>query len=162
MRLLLNVILLGIAILLAYAIAWLLGLGTQTSLYATHADAAADGAIGRGWVPEFVPGDATDILEVHNVENAFVSVSFRAPGAPGDWGFLPVAAAYRAEALQRIRSVRFPGARPGRRASVTYRCEQDGVGLLAHERHDRQYFYAGPFEGASLRGLCATRGREGP
>ena len=150
MRLLVVLIVLGIALSPVVLVVPLLGLGQQRSVYATRADAVADGAIQRGWVPEFVPADATDIREAHNVEHAFVTVSFRAPGARVVEGFRPVAAAHQVEAMQMIRSVRFPGARPGRDVSITYRCEQDGVGLLAHDLRRQRYFFAGPFPHTSL------------
>jgi hypothetical protein len=151
--------------------AWLVALAAACALaacgesiitvYPTHSDAVADGAIVRGWVPEFVPPDATDIREVHSVDDPFVALSFRAPRPTGGWGFRPVEAAHRGEALKALRSVRFASSRPGRRASVAYRCEPDGVGLLAHDPRTGRFYYAGPFESASFRGLCTAGRRMG-
>jgi hypothetical protein len=35
--------------------------------YATHADAVADDAIVRGWIPPFVPASAREIREIHDL-----------------------------------------------------------------------------------------------
>lgn len=40
----------------------------MVSTYATHADAVADGAVVRGWMPAYVPPSARDIREVHNID----------------------------------------------------------------------------------------------
>lgn len=47
--------------------------------YATHADAVADGAQLRGWLPTFVPATATDIREVHDLDTNQQWLRFRVP-----------------------------------------------------------------------------------
>ena len=84
MRLLVVLIVLGMALSPIALVVPVTGLGQQRSVYSTRAEAVADGAIERGWVPGFVPADATDIREAHNVEHWFVTVSFRAPARYGD------------------------------------------------------------------------------
>jgi hypothetical protein len=44
------------------------GIQTETGVYATVAEARADGAIERGWVPEGVPASATDLRVAHRAE----------------------------------------------------------------------------------------------
>jgi hypothetical protein len=41
------------------------GVETKTGVYATLAEARAAGAVARGWVPEGLPGSATDLREAH-------------------------------------------------------------------------------------------------
>jgi hypothetical protein len=59
------------------------GLGdTQSSSYADHDAAVADGAIARGWIPAFLPRSATDLHEKHNL---YTNASLlRFDFAPGD------------------------------------------------------------------------------
>jgi hypothetical protein len=44
------------------------GLETCRSRYLGRAEAEADSAIERGWIPPFLPGSARDIREVHNLD----------------------------------------------------------------------------------------------
>lgn len=41
---------------------------TMVSTYATYQDAVADGAVVRGWIPEYVSPSARDIREVHDID----------------------------------------------------------------------------------------------
>jgi hypothetical protein len=45
--------------------------------YATYAAAKEDGAILRGWLPDFVPTSATDIRESHNLDSNEHWLTFR-------------------------------------------------------------------------------------
>jgi hypothetical protein len=45
----------------------------RESAYATHADAVADDAILRGWIPPFVPESAREIREIHDLDTNEVS-----------------------------------------------------------------------------------------
>lgn len=47
--------------------------------YATHADAVHDGAVQRGWIPEYVPRSATEIAEVHDLDTNAQLLRFQAP-----------------------------------------------------------------------------------
>ncbi len=49
------------------------------STYATYEDIIAAGAIKRGWVPEFIPQSATNIVEQHNIDTNDGFLSFNAP-----------------------------------------------------------------------------------
>ena len=49
---------------------------TMKSHYATYEDAVADGAVAKGWVPEFLPRSATDIVESHVLDTSEVWMSF--------------------------------------------------------------------------------------
>ena len=55
---------------------------TNDVLEASYVDrdgAEADGAIGRGWVPEWLPVAATDIREVHNIDTNESALAFSLP-----------------------------------------------------------------------------------
>jgi hypothetical protein len=49
--------------------------------YATYDDAVKDGAVAKGWIPNFVPKDAYDIRDSHNFspENQHLEFSFKSP-----------------------------------------------------------------------------------
>jgi hypothetical protein len=49
------------------------------SSYATYADAERAGAVGRGWVPAFVPRSATAIREAHDLDTNDQWLRFRLP-----------------------------------------------------------------------------------
>jgi len=50
-------------------------------IYDTHAEAVADEAIQRGWIPTWVPPTATNIHEAHNLDTNARALSFTAPNA---------------------------------------------------------------------------------
>ena len=47
--------------------------------YRTMADAIADGAVTRGWIPEWLPANATDLDEVHDLDSNESALSFSVP-----------------------------------------------------------------------------------
>jgi hypothetical protein len=47
--------------------------------YATKAEAVAAGATERGWIPSWVPPQASDLYEVHDVDTNESSLAFRLP-----------------------------------------------------------------------------------
>jgi hypothetical protein len=51
----------------------------RESAYATHADAVADDAILRGWIPPFVPESAREIREIHDLDTNDVCLRFELP-----------------------------------------------------------------------------------
>ena len=50
----------------------------QVTEYKSIAEATADGAIARGWLPEWVPASATNIREVHDLDTNAQWISFNA------------------------------------------------------------------------------------
>ena len=48
--------------------------------YATHAEAVAAGAIKRGWIPSWVPPEATELREVHKADTSESALLFSLPG----------------------------------------------------------------------------------
>ena len=59
------------------------GCETFDSDYATRADAVADEQVAKGWIPVWVPSDATNIREVYNLDSGTSALSFELPrGAP--------------------------------------------------------------------------------
>ena len=49
------------------------------SYYPVYADAVADGALNRGWVPSIIPASATEIHEEHDLDTNQVWIRFRMP-----------------------------------------------------------------------------------
>lgn len=49
------------------------------AFYATQAEAVAAGAVGRGWVPDWVPTQATDLREVHDLDTNESALLFTLP-----------------------------------------------------------------------------------
>ncbi len=56
---------------------------TSESFYAGAASARASGAVAAGWVPEWIPPDAGEIREVHNIDTNESAMAFALP--PGTW-----------------------------------------------------------------------------
>jgi len=54
------------------------------SHYVDAATARRAGAFERGWLPEFVPADATDIWEMHNLDTNITWACFSNPRGPGE------------------------------------------------------------------------------
>jgi len=52
---------------------------TLDESYPTMAAAVADGAVARGWVPEWLPANATDLDEVHDLDSNESALSFSVP-----------------------------------------------------------------------------------
>jgi len=52
--------------------------------YATHAEARADGAFGRGWLPRAMPDSAYDIDEEHNLDTNIGHGTFRFAAADAE------------------------------------------------------------------------------
>jgi hypothetical protein len=52
---------------------------TLEKSYSTMATAVADGAVTRGWIPEWVPANATDLDEVHDLDSNESALSFNVP-----------------------------------------------------------------------------------
>lgn len=51
--------------------------------YATRAEAEADGAMRRGWIPVWIPPDATHLREVHNQDSNESALRFEIPKTLG-------------------------------------------------------------------------------
>jgi hypothetical protein len=54
---------------------------TTDASYGTAAEAMDSGVMGKGWIPEWLPQDATDLREVHNVDSNVSELSFTTPHA---------------------------------------------------------------------------------
>lgn len=52
---------------------------TLDASYASMADAIADGAVHRGWIPEWVPATARDLREVHDLDINVSALAFDLP-----------------------------------------------------------------------------------
>lgn len=51
-----------------------------SAYYPSYASAERNGAISRGWIPEFIPPSATEIHEEHDLDTNQVWIRFRVPG----------------------------------------------------------------------------------
>lgn len=51
----------------------------QYNIYATVEDIKLDNAFERGWIPLWLPNDAYNIHETHNIDIAYVALSFNVP-----------------------------------------------------------------------------------
>ncbi len=49
--------------------------------YQTTSAAVADGAVKRGWIPEWIPATATDLREVHDLDTNQSALTFISPQA---------------------------------------------------------------------------------
>jgi hypothetical protein len=58
---------------------------TPQAVYPAYADAVADGAIERGWIPEWVPASAFDIYEKHDLDTNGQILLFTVPTKGKDW-----------------------------------------------------------------------------
>lgn len=47
------------------------------SIYETIGDSQSDGAVSRGWIPSWLPQNATGIHEIHDLDNAHRAISFQ-------------------------------------------------------------------------------------
>jgi len=56
----------------------LLGAEQQTNRYSTGHQAVADGAVARGWLPEFLPVNVTNLVERHDLDSNAGAFAFRA------------------------------------------------------------------------------------
>ena len=62
----------------------------KRSRYRTFAQAAAAGAVQRGWIPEFIPQSAREIEEAHDLDTNYQWISFEAPPADLRRALLPL------------------------------------------------------------------------
>lgn len=52
-----------------------------TKQYNAYHDALREGAIARGWIPHWIPRDATDIFEQHDIDTNETVIQLSAPAA---------------------------------------------------------------------------------
>ncbi|WP_295951750.1 hypothetical protein [uncultured Xanthomonas sp.] len=129
-----------------------------SKFYATHADAEADAAIAKGWVPEFLPQNATDIYEQHGVDAGGVAVIFSAPSDNFLKGFSTLDHSYFTSAEEAFSLVRSPASYPQGANRYYYRCGGEGLGLLK-ARDGKKFYYIEPVSIAGLDVLCKVRTR---
>jgi len=114
------------------------------SFYATHADAVTDGAVGRGWVPGFVPTDAVEIYESHDVDAGQIALVFKSQNRGFLNYFRSVDAPVLTDAEKILKSVDYPAHRFSGRARYYYRCSGGGVGQLALSNQGHRFFILSP------------------
>ena len=106
-----------------------------TTEYSTHAEAAADGAVERGWIPGFVPSSAVDLVEFHDLDTNEQVLRFSAPRDDLEQMVVGMAEVRESDA-------RCPP--PGVSGLRTYRASADRryVALRLDEAHGRAHVWA--------------------
>jgi hypothetical protein len=126
----------------------------QTNSYASYAEADKAGAIDRGWVPEFLPRDASNITESHDVDVGRIAIAFDAQenaflaqfaALPRDQGSGAAEIAARTALAKEVRGIS---------AAYYYRCAESGMGLLVHPVGTTRYLYSEPMADRRFDGLC--------
>lgn len=51
------------------------------SIYETIRDSQSDGAVSRGWIPSWLPQNATEIHEIHDLDTSHRAISFQVSSA---------------------------------------------------------------------------------
>lgn len=128
---------------------------TKTRVYPAYEDAVKDGAIARGWVPDFVPTDAVNIRESHAVDVGQVVLTFESE----DKNFLSffdiLSSSDEDSAKKEIVSIDFPGGRRENIKNYYLYCAGEGIGLLASGGEDsRHYYYFEPLTGKKWTERC--------
>lgn len=57
---------------------------SSTNRYASRSQVGAQDAFDRGWIPEFVPANASNIIEAHDIDSNHVRVEFSIPSDEKD------------------------------------------------------------------------------
>ncbi|MBW8852467.1 MAG: hypothetical protein JF600_16990 [Xanthomonadales bacterium] len=125
------------------------------SIYPTYAEAEKDGAIDRGWIPNFVPRSAKRIVERHNMDVDQIAIAFDST----DTEFINLLSSLEkskwGEAGRFFQTVSFPGDPLGRHGNYYYYCSDDGIGLLTSDLKSKRFYYFEPVKEKSFQALCA-------
>ncbi|WP_372381789.1 hypothetical protein ACCQ12_11815 [Xanthomonas sp. NCPPB 1068] len=117
--------------------------GVNFKNYPTYKDALEDGAIEKGWIPEFLPKSSTNIYENHDVDVNQIAVKFSSK----DTTFLSklkiIEKGMYEDALLLIRSTELPEAKKTKLYFYYLRCTQEGPGILATDG-DGLFYYIEP------------------
>ena len=139
---------------------WLLAVGlfvlggcsptnVQKSRYPSTEAARSDGAVARGWVPSWLPAQATKLKEIHSVDTGESSLRFNLPpnlDRPPNPAWIPTTCtpvSYEHHMAARFVSTGWPNAKNLRWFYRVYRCPTDASG--------RQVYVAK--HGSGLHGL---------
>lgn len=124
-----------------------------SKFYASYADAVADEAISKGWVPDFLPRNSTNIYERHSVDTGGVAVIFSSPEVNFLKGFSKVDRSYADAAKKEFSLVRPPANYHSDGGGYYYRCSGEGLGLLEGNGKNL-FYYIEPVSSGVLLGLC--------
>jgi hypothetical protein len=127
----------------------------KVSIYSTYAEAVKDGAVDRGWVPEFIPAYATEIYEAHDVDTNQVAVTFVAQNSAFLGSLSLLGDSYRPDAMSIFNSVNFPGEPLASHGKYYYLCGSEGIGLLTSDRKSGRLYYFEPIQDKKLLKLCS-------
>ncbi|WP_185822082.1 hypothetical protein [Xanthomonas sp. GW] len=121
--------------------------------YSSYRDAVDDNAIAKGWIPNFMPKDATSIYERHNIESNQIAVIFRSPSADFLIEFNKIKGRYDEYSGKEFAARRAPTKYSMSGARYYYRCSDEGIGLLA-VNSEGDFYYIEPVVGEGLAVLC--------
>ncbi|MEE7546619.1 hypothetical protein HF319_05850 [Xanthomonas sp. Kuri4-1] len=121
--------------------------------YSSYGDAVNDNAVAKGWIPDFIPKDATDIHERHDIESNHIAVIFRSPSTDFLVGFNKIKGRYNEYSGKEFTGRRAPTKYSMNGARYYYRCSDEGTGLLA-VKSERYFYYIEPVVGERLVLLC--------
>ncbi|MDQ1091138.1 hypothetical protein QE400_000551 [Xanthomonas sacchari] len=127
--------------------------GNSSKFYETHADAVADDAIAKGWVPDFLPQNATDIYEQHSVDTGGVAVIFSATDGNFLKDFSRLDHSYVTAAEESFSLVHSPAKYPEGVSTYYYKCGNEGLGLLK-THNGAKFYYIEPVSRKGLGVLC--------
>ncbi|MDY4283140.1 hypothetical protein [Xanthomonas sp. LF06-19] len=130
----------------------------SSKFYASHADAVANNTIAKGWVPDFLPKNATDIYERHSVDAGGVAVVFSAPNDNFLKSFARLDDSYFTSAEGAFSLVHSPAKYPQGVSGYYYRCSGEGLGLLK-ARDGKIFYYIEPVSSGGLEVLCKVPAR---
>lgn len=121
--------------------------------YSSYRDAVDDNAIAKGWIPDFIPKDATGIYERHNIESNQTAVIFRSPSADFLAEFNEIKGRYNGYSGEEFAARHAPTKYTMSGARYYYRCSDEGVGLLAVNLKG-DFYYVEPVISERLAALC--------
>lgn len=112
--------------------------------YADWEEARVEGAVARGWIPAFVPHDARDLHDVHDLDSNAQTLRFMVPTGGVDSMVRPLS--HATGALQRAALEQMAGGHTNQ-AEVFMVCETGRSGALALDRETGRAVYLTPVRG---------------
>jgi hypothetical protein len=126
----------------------------KESYYPTCQDAMNAGLKEPVWLPDFVPENAADIIETHDVDSSHLALTFVASNADFLRKDYRLPKGLRPRAKKIIDAVDFPRHAPTEAKDYFYFCLNDGVGLLAEDLQGSRFFYFEPIRDREWKNIC--------
>ncbi len=105
---------------------------TPQAAYPDLPAAVADGAVARGWIPDWLPADATDLHEIHDLDNNHSALRFQTD-MQAPWAPPPSCRAIDAGQLtpSSLQVASWPSPASLRKGYRLYQCAEDGAATRA-------------------------------